>query len=213
MKKDLSILRENYNLQELNEESCPDNPIQLFEQWMKEAVEKISVDANAMNISTVGKNMRPATRTVLLKELHDDGFIFYTHYNSQKGLEIAENPNVCLHFWWKELERQVRIQGIAKPITREQSEAYFNSRPKGSQIGAIASPQSQKVTKQTLVENFQNAEEKYKHLESIQMPETWGGYIVTADLIEFWQGRPNRMHDRIEYELTDGEWTKHRLAP
>ncbi len=209
----LSNLRENYGIRELNETNCPETPFPLFELWMAEAVEKIDVDANSMIISTTGKDMQPSSRAVLLKDFTDNQFIFYTHYTSKKGIQISENSKVSLLFWWKELERQIRIEGQAHKIPREISEAYFHSRPKGSQIGAMASTQSSDCTKELLQKNFDQIEAQFKEDKNIPLPKDWGGYAVTPVLIEFWQGRPNRMHDRIEYRLFNKNWQKRRLAP
>lgn len=213
MEKDLSALRENYGIKNLEEEHCPEQPFELFELWINEAIDAISVDANAMIVSTVGKDLQPTSRTVLLKAYEEHEFVFYTHYDSKKGIEIDENPKVSLIFWWKELERQVRIEGAAHKISTAKSEAYFQQRPKGSQIGATASPQSQAITKKELLENFKQIETRFKDAEQLPLPNEWGGYAVTPTLFEFWQGRPNRMHDRIEYQLKDQSWAKKRLSP
>ncbi|MCO5229850.1 MAG: pyridoxamine 5'-phosphate oxidase [Chitinophagales bacterium] len=213
MMKNLANLREKYGIQTLDENQCPNNPFHLFEQWMQEAIECIPNDANAMSISTVGSNGAPSSRMVLLKEVSEEKFIFFTHYDGKKGLQIEQNANVALLFWWKELERQVRIEGYAQKIEKFKSEEYFHSRPKGSQIGALSSPQSQVVTKEQLISNFQELEEKYKDNELVPLSDTWGGYAIEPHLIEFWQGRPNRMHDRVEYILEKDNWAKRRLAP
>lgn len=213
MEKDLSALRENYAKRELEENNCPEQPFELFKLWLNEAIEEISVDANAMILSTVGKDLQPTSRTVLLKALEGEELVFYTHYDSKKGLEINSNPKVSLIFWWKELERQVRIEGIAHKISKERSEAYFHQRPKGSQIGATASPQSKTITKEKLLENFKQIEDQFKDAKNLPLPNEWGGYAIQPNLFEFWQGRPNRMHDRVEYQLIDQTWIKNRLSP
>ncbi|HUH73328.1 MAG TPA: pyridoxamine 5'-phosphate oxidase [Chitinophagales bacterium] len=213
MEKNLAELRESYDKNELLEDQCPENPYILIQKWLEEATISIEKDANAMFLSTVGKDGQPSSRTVLLKEVHEDKFIFYTNYKGRKGTQMAENPKVSLLFWWKELERQIRIEGIVQKVPKEVSETYFHSRPYGSQIGATASPQSQITTKDQLIENFKFIEEKYKDQDELPLPDHWGGYAVTAHLIEFWQGRPNRMHDRVEYMLDNQIWIKVRLAP
>jgi pyridoxamine-phosphate oxidase len=185
----------------------------LIQQWLDEATRSIENDSNAMILSTAGIDGQPSSRAVLLKEVHQDKFVFYTNYEGHKGMQMAENPKVSLLFWWKELERQIRIEGIVEKVSLETSETYFHSRPKGSQIGATASPQSQITSKEQLIQNFEVIEKKYKDQEELPLPAHWGGYSVTAHLIEFWQGRPNRMHDRIEYILENKVWAKNRLAP
>lgn len=213
MEKILADLRENYGKNSLSEKDCPENPFDLFQLWLNEAMKNISIDPNAMTVCTVDALGRPSARTVLLKGISDEGFMFYTHYTSKKGREIAENPNVSLLIWWRELERQVRIDGIAEKVSREKSEIYFHTRPKGSQIGAAASPQSTEISKEALEENFRLLNEKFAKEDEIPLPDNWGGYLVKPRLIEFWQGRPNRMHDRVEYQCVDSEWKKRRLAP
>ncbi len=213
MEKTLAELRETYGKNELLESQCPENPFILIQQWLDEATRSIENDSNAMILSTAGIDGQPSSRAVLLKEVHQDKFVFYTNYEGHKGMQMAENPKVSLLFWWKELERQIRIEGIVEKVSLETSETYFHSRPKGSQIGATASPQSQITSKEQLIQNFEVIEKKYKDQEELPLPAHWGGYSVTAHLIEFWQGRPNRMHDRIEYILENKVWAKNRLAP
>lgn len=213
MEKKLADLRENYGIKELLEEQCSENPFELFSLWMSEATDTIPNDANAMTICTVGIDGQPSARTVLLKGITDEEFLFFTHYTGKKGLQIAENPKVSILFWWKELERQVRIEGIARKISREKSEEYFHTRPKGSQIGALASPQSQVISKEQLQQRFEDFDLQFQEQKNIPLPDHWGGYAVQPHLIEFWQGRPNRMHDRIEYQFINNVWTKNRLAP
>lgn len=213
MEKTLAELRETYGKNELLEAQCPENPYLLIQQWLEEATRTIENDANAMFLSTVGSDGQPSSRTVLLKEVHEDKFVFFTNYEGRKGVQMAQNPKVSLLFWWKELERQIRIEGIVEKVPKEVSETYFHSRPYGSQIGATASPQSQITTKEQLLHNFEVIGEKYKDQDELPLPAHWGGYAVTAHLIEFWQGRPNRMHDRVEYQLENNVWVKNRLAP
>jgi pyridoxamine 5'-phosphate oxidase len=214
MEKPLADLRENYGYGALLEADCPDAPRPLFEKWLKEAMEREKPDPNAMTLCTVSADGQPSARTVLLKGITDeDGFLLFTHYTGKKGKEIGENDKVALLFWWRQLERQVRIEGRATKVSREKSEAYFHTRPKGSQIGAAASPQSEVVSREALLQSFEALTSQYRDEEKIPLPDNWGGYEVQAQLIEFWQGRPNRLHDRIQYRLVDGIWLKERLAP
>ncbi|MDO4727797.1 MAG: pyridoxamine 5'-phosphate oxidase [Bacteroidota bacterium] len=211
---DLTHFRKVYNKGELLENNIPEDPINLFHRWFHEveALES-SEETNAMNVSTIGTDGFPKTRVVLLKKFNEEGFIFFTNYLSEKGKAIAENPNVCLSFFWHCAERQVIIKGIAEQTDSLTSDNYFDSRPLGSKLGAIASPQSQ------IIENRTILEEKLKHLESlpdenIKRPKYWGGFLVRPISIEFWQGRPNRLHDRIRYTLEkDYSWKIERLAP
>jgi pyridoxamine 5'-phosphate oxidase len=213
MEKPLADLRENYGYSVLLEASCPENPMILFEKWLDEAMKAVTLEPNGMTLATVNAYGQPSARTVLLKGLTDDGFLFFTHYTGRKGREIAENNKVCLLFWWSELERQVRIEGSASKVSREKSESYFHSRPKGSQIGAAASPQSEVISREALIDRFEQLAERYKDADRIPLPENWGGYIVKPELIEFWQGRPNRLHDRIQYRKKGDLWVMERLAP
>ena len=213
MEKELEDLRENYGKRELNENLCPESPFELFELWINEAISLIQIDANAMALTTVGADGQPSSRMVLLKGFVQEKFYFYTHYFGRKGNQMKANPKVALLFWWKELERQVRIEGFVQKTSQDESRAYFQSRPKGSQIGSSASPQSTLITKEQLIQNFKLLEDKYRNVEKLPLPDDWGGYEVTPHLMEFWQGRPNRMHDRIEYVLKENIWVRCRLAP
>jgi pyridoxamine 5'-phosphate oxidase len=215
MQKDLGNYRKSYEKQELLETSCPENPMELFQQWFHEIEEsKSNEESNAMTISTIGLDGFPKNRVVLLKKFNSEGFIFYTNYNSEKGKAIAKNPNTCLSFFWHTLERQVIIKGAAEKISEKISDGYFESRPDGSKLGAIASNQSEPVaSREELDEALKKSEEKYKGKEILR-PKHWGGYIVKPISIEFWQGRPNRMHDRIRYTLQENfDWKIERLAP
>lgn len=215
MNQDLSDYRKSYEKFELVEDKCPDNPITLFENWFAFADASETVEeANAMNISTIGLDGFPKNRVVLLKQFSNEGFIFYTNYNSEKGKAIANNPNVCLSFFWPSLERQIIIKGQVTKVTEEVSDTYFNSRPKGSRLGAWASNQSEVVANRAILEDALKAkEEEYKEKEVVR-PKHWGGYIARPVSIEFWQGRPNRMHDRVRYQLEkDFSWKLERLAP
>ncbi len=215
MEKDLSNHRKTYQKDELLEANTPDNPIELFRDWFLVADESENIhEANAMNLATVGLDNFPKNRIVLLKKYTWEGFIFYTNYNSEKGKAIIANPNVCLSFFWHPLERQIIIKGTAEKLAKNLSDGYFESRPDGSKLGAWASNQSEVVNSRfELDDTLKKYEEKFQDNE-IPRPKYWGGYMVKPISIEFWQGRPNRMHDRIRYTLQkDFNWKKERLAP
>ncbi len=215
MSQDLSDYRKTYDKSELLEENCPESPIELFRDWFLQANDSEMVDeANAMSISSIGLDGFPKTRVVLLKKYTHEGFIFYTNYNSEKGKAIIANNKVCLSFFWAGLERQIIIKGSAEKVAENLSDGYFESRPDGSKLGAWASNQSEVVAnKQVLTDNLNKLEKEFENKE-IPRPEHWGGFIVKPVSIEFWQGRPNRMHDRIRYELQkDFNWKLERLAP
>ncbi|MBK7097056.1 MAG: pyridoxamine 5'-phosphate oxidase [Sphingobacteriales bacterium] len=214
MNKEIADIRIEYAKRSLNENEVDKNPIKQFTTWWQEAVDSKFIEVNAMTLSTVDENNAPYARTVLLKGFDARGFVFYTNYNSRKGRHLAHNANVCILFFWKELERQVAITGTAEITTMEESLAYFNSRPEGSRIGAWASAQSVVVAGTAfLKETFNFYRERFIHGE-IPKPPHWGGYRVKPTQIEFWQGRPSRMHDRILYTLQDdGSWKIERLSP
>lgn len=214
---DLKHLREEYSSASLELMDVPGTPIELFEQWMQEALQAKLTEPNAMTLATCKPDGFPSARVVLLKGLNEEGFIFYTNYNSHKGQELAANPKAALVFLWLELQRQVRVEGIVEKIAATASEAYFQSRPKGSQIGAVASPQSAVIPgREVLEEKVKTLEEKYADQEQLPCPEHWGGYIVKPSRIEFWKGRASRLHDRLVYTKLAGageEWKIERLAP
>lgn len=215
MEKDLGNYRKAYHRNALLKKDVPENPLELFQKWFYESDSLFAVDeSNAMTLSTIGLDGFPNNRVVLLKKYTYEGFIFYTNYNSIKGKAIKANPNVCLSFFWHAAERQVIIKGKAEKISENMSDGYFESRPRGSQLGAVVSDQSQ------VIENREVLEIKLKELEvelkgkEVPRPKHWGGYLVRPFEIEFWQGRPNRLHDRIRYQLQkDYNWKIERLAP
>ncbi len=215
MEKDLSNYRRNYVKKELSLKEVSENPMELFQKWFFE-VEEFGgdVESNAMTIATIGKDGFPKSRAVLLKKYTWEGFIFYTNYNSEKGKAIEENPNVCLSFLWHNIERQVIIKGIAEKISENLSDGYFESRPDGSKLGAWASDQSEVVPSRKYLDERLSTFEKQFENKEITRPKYWGGYIVKPVSIEFWQGRANRMHDRIRYTLQENfDWKIERLAP
>jgi pyridoxamine 5'-phosphate oxidase len=210
---DLGNIRREYSLQELDEKTINADPFRQFAVWIKEALESHEPDPNAMILSTVTNDGRPSSRVVLLKQFNENGFDFFTNYNSKKGSAIEQNPLGSLLFFWPKPERQIRIEGKLIKISTEESDSYFLSRPKQSQIAAWASPQSTIIpNRKTLKDWFEELEEIHLRQE-IKRPPHWGGYRLIPDLFEFWQGRKNRLHDRIEYVLVKGNWNIHRLAP
>ena len=215
MNQDLGNYRKSYEKNELLESNIPNDPINLFHRWFFEVQDFGGVDeVNAMTVSTIGLDGFPKARVVLLKKFYEEGFIFYTNYNSEKGKAIIENPNICLSFFWHSLERQVIIKGVAEKTPANVSDNYFASRPDGSKLGAIVSNQSEIIPNREFLENnLKQLEIDYQGKE-IPRPENWGGFLVRPIEVEFWQGRPNRLHDRIRYHLQeDYSWTINRLAP
>ncbi|ACX81591.1 pyridoxamine 5'-phosphate oxidase [Aggregatibacter actinomycetemcomitans] len=209
---DLHNIRAEYRKKVLSQLECHANPITQFEHWLDDAINAQVNEPTAMNLATVNENGRPSSRMVLLKEVNVQGFVFFTNYHSRKGRAIEQQPYVALTFFWPELERSVRIEGKAEKISAEQSDAYFASRPYTSRIGAWASEQSAVISgyKSLLAKAALIAAQ---HPLNVPRPESWGGYLVTPDRIEFWQGRPSRLHDRICYLLENGEWKNVRLSP
>ncbi|WP_318312507.1 pyridoxamine 5'-phosphate oxidase [Flagellimonas crocea] len=215
MQKDLGNYRKSYEKSELTEDSIKENPMELFQKWFHETEASDGVDEpNAMTVSTIGLDGFPKSRVVLMKKFTFEGFIFYTNYHSEKGRAIEANPAVCLSFFWPNMERQVIIKGKAEKIAPNLSDGYFESRPHGSQLGAVVSDQSEVVPSREYLEvKLKELEQKYDGKE-VPRPEYWGGYLVRPVSIEFWQGRPNRLHDRILYSLQeDFDWKIERLAP
>jgi len=210
----IADIRKDYILKTLSESDAEDNPIAQFEKWWKEAVHSEIIEPNAMTLATASSDGLPAARIVLLKGFDQKGFLFYTNYNSFKGQQLAENPRACLVFFWKEIERQVRITGIVSKVNPASSDEYFHSRPSLSRFGAVASPQSQVIESREWLELRVEKLTEDLGSEDPKRPEHWGGYIVRPVTIEFWQGRSNRLHDRLQYSLEEGGgWKIERLAP
>jgi pyridoxamine 5'-phosphate oxidase len=214
MQKNIADIRRDYSLKDLTEQDVNPDPIKQFGLWWEEASQSKIDEVNAMTLATASSDGLPSARIVLLKGFSEQGFVFFTNYESYKGKQLAENPKACLVFFWKELERQVRITGLVLKISSKESDEYFNSRPEASRIGAWASPQSRMIAnRQWMDEKFNEMVIKLKG-NAIERPSQWGGYLVKPVEIELWQGRPSRLHDRIQYSLEDnGAWKIERLAP
>jgi pyridoxamine 5'-phosphate oxidase len=209
----VEMLRREYAGEPFLEEHVSEDPIEQFKVWFDEAVAKIKTDPNAMILATAEPAGKPSSRTVLLKGYDENGFIFYTNYGSRKGKQIQANPNVSITFYWPELMRQIHIEGVAEKVSEEQSDNYFSKRPSASQLSALASSQSDMVeSREALEKQLKEMEKKFSG-EEIPRPENWGGFRVKPSRIEFWQGRLNRLHDRICYEKQGGEWEIFRLSP
>jgi len=209
----LADIRKDYCLRSLEIQDVANDPLLQFRHWMEEAIQAEALEVNAMCLSTISKDGFPNSRIVLLKEL-DQGFVFFTNYESSKGKELAASPKASLNFFWPEIERQVRVVGTIDKISEKESDTYFFSRPISSQIGAWASPQSQEISDRAVIEDSQKKLEEEFKVVPIQRPQHWGGYRLLPHRIEFWQGRPSRLHDRICYELEGATvWKKVRLAP
>ena len=214
MKANLADLRKSYNKGSLDINAVGDNPINLFEIWFKEAEQSDLIEeANAMILSTLGENGFPKPRVVLLKGFSEEGFIFFTNYKSEKGRSLLKNPKVGIAFFWPALERQIIIKGNAQKISSDRSDEYFNSRPRGSQLGALVSPQSSVISSRQYLEDRLSALTDEYLNKPIPRPDHWGGVVVKPVQIEFWQGRPNRLHDRISCQLINEVWKSERLAP
>lgn len=211
--KTLQDLRQDYHSNQLGEQDILQDPMKQFEKWFEEAMAAKIYEPNVMTLATADKSGRPNARIVLLKGFDEKGFSFYTNYLSQKGKELRKNPYACLVFFWAEMERQVRIEGLVEKLDKTVSEEYFHSRPFGSQIGAIASPQSQSINSRTELEQKVSELSQQYEGKIVPKPSHWGGYLVKPTCIEFWQGRSSRLHDRIQYKLTGQDWKIERLAP
>ncbi len=215
MEKDLGNYRKVYAKKQLTEADAPDNPLQLFQEWFHEIEASDSTDEpNAMTVSTHGLDGYPKSRVVLLKGFTYEGFVFFTNYRSEKGLAIEADPRVCLSFFWPWLERQVIVKGKAEKLAENLSDGYFESRPEGSKLGAIVSEQSRVIPSREYLEKAMEQLEAVYRGKEIPRPDFWGGYLVRPQSMEFWQGRPNRLHDRLRYTLTESwDWKLERLAP
>lgn len=213
MTTSIADIRKDYKQHSLNESDIAVNPFVQFEQWWNEAIASQIDEVNAMTLATATKDGIPSARIVLLKGYDSDGFVFFTNYNSHKGQELLENPHAALVFFWKELERQIRIEGLVEKVSEAESDAYFNSRPEGSRIGAWASPQSSVINDRSIIESNVDALTKQYSGQSIPRPAHWGGYRVKPQVIEFWQGRSSRLHDRFKFTASGETWIRERLAP
>ena len=214
MNINIATIRRDYQIQSLLEKDVDANPFNQFNAWWEDALKSELDEVNAMTLATASATGIPSARIVLLKSVSEEGFVFFTNYNSNKGKELEENPNACLVFFWKELERQIRITGKVKKVSAAESDEYFLSRPEGSRIGAWASPQSQVIASREIIEENTAKYEAEFAAGNIIRPPHWGGYIVMPEAFEFWQGRPNRLHDRIQYTIIkEGNWKIERLAP
>lgn len=210
----LADLRQEYAKHTLDVEHAAADPIEQFDRWFAEALKAEVTEPNAMTLATATAAGRPSARIVLLKDVRDGAFVFYTNYRSRKGAELAQNPWAALVFWWAALERQVRVEGEVERLTPEASDAYFASRPRGSRIGAWASPQSRVIeSRDVLEQRLHTLQAEYAGANEIPRPPYWGGYRLVPSAMEFWQGRPNRLHDRLRYRHTEDNWTRERLAP
>ncbi len=213
LKNYINTLRHDFSKQTLDESDVNKNPFLQFEKWFKEAVDSKVNEPNAMTVATVSQAGQPSARIVLLRNFNEKGFVFYTNYTSRKGENIADNPKAALLFFWPELERQVRIEGILTKQTAEESDRYFNSRPRTSKLGAWTSEQSKVIAgREILDQEYKKLSEKYPG-EEVPRPDYWGGYVLSPYTMEFWQGRPSRLHDRILYTLENNNWKINRLAP
>lgn len=213
MNRDLHSIRRDYQFDDLLEEQAGNNPLDLFDVWLEKAIESCPDDPTAMILSTVGLDGWPHSRVVLLKQRNDTGFSFFTNYDSEKAQQLAQNNKASMTFFWPALSRQVRIEGTIEKVSRETSETYFASRPRGSQLAARTSRQSAVIPSRDALQKAFDAEEQAFNDQKVPCPENWGGYVLKPRFIEFWQGRPSRLHDRICYTQKDNDWIRTRKAP
>lgn len=212
--KDIAAIREDYTKDSLSEEFMNENPFSQFGDWFKQALIAEVVEPNAMVLSTVAEDGYPSSRVVLMKDIKEQGISFFTNYESQKSIDIRNNPKVSILFFWPELQRQVRIEANAEMLSSDESTEYFQSRPKGSQVGAWASPQSEVIVDRAFLEQrVDYYQKKFTDVELLPRPDFWGGFLLRPVKFEFWQGRSSRLHDRIQYIMKDGAWMINRLAP
>ena len=214
MIKNIAEIRKEYSRISLDISNVLTDPLKQFEKWFDESLQAGITEPNAMNLATVNEQGRPSSRVVLLKGIVNNRFLFYTNYQSKKGKELEKNPACALTFFWADIERQVRIEGLAERVAANISDEYFQSRPRGSQVGAWSSPQSSVIKDRTILdERALRIEERFRDQKTLPRPQQWGGFQVEPFMIEFWQGRASRLHDRIEFTKVDGVWRVHRLAP
>jgi len=213
MTRKIADIRRDYEGGQLDEAQVTDDPLPLFEEWLTLALDNEGLDGNAMTLATVDSQGRPHARVVLLKGIDEQGFVFYTNYHSHKGSELTNVPHAALTFWWPALSRQVRIEGRVEQVSMQESDEYFASRPRASQLGAWIATQSVVIPDRTWIEERQARFEQAYEGQQIPRPVHWGGYRVIPEMVEFWQGQPSRLHDRIRFERRDGNWHHFRLAP
>ncbi|NLQ18374.1 pyridoxamine 5'-phosphate oxidase [Marinomonas sp. M1K-6] len=213
MNRDLHSIRRDYQFDGLLEEHAGNDPLALFDTWLEKAIEASPDDPTAMVLSTVDSDGWPHSRVVLLKQRNDSGFSFFTNYDSEKGQQLALNNKASMTFFWPALSRQVRIEGTVEKVARDVSESYFASRPRGSQLAARTSKQSAIIANREVLQAAFNEEEQAFHEQEVPCPENWGGYVLKPKFIEFWQGRPSRLHDRICFTQQDSDWLRTRKAP
>ncbi|MEO6916037.1 MAG: pyridoxamine 5'-phosphate oxidase [Chitinophagaceae bacterium] len=209
----IADIRKDYKLRQLDERDLSSDPFSQFDSWWQEVLKAEITEPNAMTLCTASSDGVPSARIVLLKGISDGGFLFFTNYNSYKAKDLADNPKACLVFFWKELERQVRVTGLVEKTDAAKSDMYFNSRPRASRIGAWSSPQSQPIRNREWLETNEKEFVKEFETKELERPAFWGGYSLRPVTVEFWQGRPNRLHDRLQYHLEEGKWIINRLAP
>jgi pyridoxamine 5'-phosphate oxidase len=213
MSKKIAEIRNEYKYQQLTENNVNHNPFHQLRSWLDEAIESQIYEPTAMNLATVDKDNKPSSRIVLLKGLSETGLVFFTNYESKKGMDLFYNPSAALLFFWPELERQIRVEGKVEKASAEESDVYFKSRPFGSQVGASISPQSQVIQSREVLEKSKIEFQKKFEGKEVPRPANWGGYVLIPDMFEFWQGRESRLHDRLRFTIVDGGWKIERLAP